>query len=145
MKSFNRVIIMGHVGDAPALRFFPDGGAVANFSVATNQSWTDKKSGEKKEHTEWHRVVVHNKAAEAVDKYLDKGCKVFVEGYLKTREFEDKTGTKRYLTEVHAINVNFITFKPAASGQQPVAAQAPVAGVSAGQATSDGFDDEIPF
>jgi len=104
MASVNKVILVGHLGRDPELRYTPSGAAVANFSLATNDVWTDK-AGEKQERTEWHRIVVWGKQAQIVGEYLSKGKQVFVEGSLQTREWNDRDGNKRQTTEVRAIRV----------------------------------------
>ena len=104
MASVNKVILVGHLGRDPELRYTPSGAAVANFTLATNDAWTDK-SGEKQERTEWHRMVVWGKQAEIVGEYLTKGKQVFIEGSLQTREWNDKEGNKRQTTEVRALRV----------------------------------------
>ena len=104
MASVNKVMLVGHLGRDPELRYTPSGTAVANFTLATNDAWTDK-SGEKQERTEWHRIVVWGKQAEIVGEYLTKGKQVFVEGSLQTREWNDREGNKRQTTEVRAQRV----------------------------------------
>ena len=103
----NKVILIGNLGADPEVRFTPSGQAVANFRIATNESWTDK-SGQKQERTEWHRIVVWGKLAELCGEYLKKGRQCFVEGRLQTREWTDKEGKKNYTTEVVANNVQFL-------------------------------------
>jgi len=98
-KGVNKVIIVGNVGTDPEVRYMPNGGAVANISVATSESWKDKNTGEQKEETEWHRCVFYNRLAEIVGEYVRKGSKVYLEGKLKTRSWE-QDGVKRYSTEV---------------------------------------------
>lgn len=105
--SLNKVMLIGHLGNDPDCRQTTNGTAVANFSLATNSRWTGK-DGTKHEDVEWHRVVVWNKVAENVGEYLKKGSKVFVEGKLATRSYEDKEGVKRYVTEVTAFSVLFL-------------------------------------
>src|SRR3954464_5840642 len=105
--SVNKVILVGRLGQNPEVRYTPSGAAVANFSVATNESWTDK-SGQKQERTEWHRIVVWGKLAELCSQYLTKGRQVYVERRLQTRQWEDKYGGKRYTTEVIAATVQFL-------------------------------------
>jgi len=109
MSGVNKVIIIGNLGKDPEVRHTPQGIAVASFSVATSESWNDKSSGEKQERTEWHRIVVWNKLAELCGKYLAKGRKVYVEGKLQTRSWEDKEGQKRYTTEIVANTVQFLS------------------------------------
>src|ERR1051326_8193501 len=105
--SVNKVILVGRLGQNPEVRYTPSGAAVANFSVATNESWTDK-SGQKQERTEWHRVVVWGKLAELCGKYLSKGRQCYIEGRLQTRQWEDQQGQKRYTTEIVANTVQFL-------------------------------------
>ncbi len=101
MASVNKVILIGNLGRDPELRYTPGGQAVATFSIATNEVWTDK-SGEKQTRTEWHRIVAWGKLAETCSEYLAKGKQVFVEGSIQTRSWEDKNGTKRTTTEIRA-------------------------------------------
>lgn len=101
-RGINKVILIGHLGDDPVVRYMPQGGAVANFTVATSESWTDKATNEKKEQTEWHRVVIYQRLAEIAGEYLRKGSKVYIEGKLKTRKWQDKDGVERYTTEIIA-------------------------------------------
>jgi single-strand DNA-binding protein len=109
MASVNKVILVGNLGRDPEVRYTPSGQAVANFTVATNEAWTDK-SGQKQERTEWHRVVVWGKAAENCGEYLSKGRQVYVEGRLQTREWTNKEGAKQYTTEVVANPVGGVVF-----------------------------------
>lgn len=130
----NKVILVGHLGANPELKTFDDGGAVCNFSLATNESYTDKQ-GQRQERAEWHRVVVWGKRAEVCAKYLGKGRQVYVEGKLRTRSWEDREGNKRFMTEVVANDVQFLS----GGGKQE---QAPA------PAQDDGFagpDGDIPF
>lgn len=105
--SLNKVMLIGRLGNDPEVRYTSGGGAVANFSLATNDSWTDK-SGQKQERTEWHRIVVWGKTAELCGQYLSKGRQAYIEGRLQTREWTDKEGQKRYTTEVVAQTVQFL-------------------------------------
>jgi single-strand DNA-binding protein len=105
--SVNKVILVGRLGQNPEVRYTPSGAAVANFSVATNESWTDK-SGQKQERTEWHKVVVWGKLAELCSQYLAKGRQCYVEGRLQTRQWQDKDGQQKYTTEVQAQTVQFL-------------------------------------
>lgn len=103
MASVNRVVLIGNLGRDPEVRYSPDGGAVCNMSIATTSSWKDKASGEKREETEWHRVVMYGRLAEIAGEYLKKGRSVYLEGRLKTRKWQDKdTGADRYSTEIIA-------------------------------------------
>ena len=105
--SINKVILIGRLGSDPEIRYTSNGGAVANFSLATNENWTDK-SGQKQERTEWHRIVVWGKLGELCGQYLTKGRQAFVEGRLQTRDWTDKEGHKRYTTEIVAQNIQFL-------------------------------------
>jgi single-strand DNA-binding protein len=107
MAGINKVIVVGNLGKDPELRHTPQGQAVANFSVATSESWTDK-GGQKQEKTEWHRIVVWGKLGELCAKYLGKGRQVYVEGKLQTRAWDDNNGQKRYTTEIVANTVQFL-------------------------------------
>ena len=100
MASINKVILVGNLGRDPETRYMPEGGAVTNVSIATTDSWKDKTSGEKKEATEWHRVVFFNRLAEIAGEYLKKGSQVYVEGRLRTRTWQDTEGQDKYTTEI---------------------------------------------
>jgi single-strand DNA-binding protein len=100
MAGVNKVIILGNLGKDPEVRFMPSGGAVANLTVATSESWKDKQTGEQKEKTEWHRVAMFGKLAEIAGEYLKKGSKVYIEGSLQTRKWQNQQGQDQYTTEV---------------------------------------------
>ncbi|HHA1672088.1 TPA: single-stranded DNA-binding protein [Enterobacter roggenkampii] len=100
VRGINKVIIVGNLGQDPEVRYMPNGGAVANFSLATSESWRDKQTGEMRENTEWHRVVLFGKLAEVAGEYLRKGAQVYVEGQLCTRNWQDDSGLTRYVTEI---------------------------------------------
>lgn len=100
VRGVNKVIIVGNLGQDPEVRYMPNGGAVANFSLATSESWRDKQTGEMRENTEWHRVVLFGKLAEVAGEYLRKGDQVYVEGQLRTRNWQDDGGLTRYVTEI---------------------------------------------
>ena len=102
MPSVNKVMLLGNLGRDPEVRTFPNGDSVCNFSIATSTSWKDKATGEKKEKTEWHNIVMYRKLAEIAGEYLKKGSSVFVEGSLQTRKWQTKEGQDRYTTEVAA-------------------------------------------
>lgn len=152
--SLNKVELIGNLGQDPEVRYMPNGGAVANLTIATSETWKDKQTGEKKEKTEWHRVVIFGKLAEIAGEYLRKGSKVFIEGKLQTRKWSDQQGVERYTTEiVVAINGQMIMLSPANSnqqsgGQQPTHSgggqQKPPAQSGANEPPMD-FDDDIPF
>ena len=99
-RGINKVILIGNLGGDPEVRFMPSGGSVANINIATSETWKDKQSGQSQERTEWHRVVFFNRLAEIVGEYLRKGAKVYVEGSLRTRKWQDKNGQDRYTTEI---------------------------------------------
>ncbi len=160
MASVNKVILMGNLGRDPEVRYSPDGAAVCNVSIATTSSWKDKTSGERREETEWHRVVFYNRLAEIAGEYLRKGRPVYVEGRIKTRKWQNKEGVDQYTTEVVADNMQLLggresgeggaaaggeggsgAPRPAARAQQAARPAAPVAG---GANLSD-MDDDIPF
>jgi single-strand DNA-binding protein len=107
MTGINKVILIGRLGNDPEVRYTPDGTAVANFNIATSDEWTDKGSGERKERTEWHRVVAWRRLGEICGEYLSKGRQVYVEGKLQTRSWE-KDGVTRYTTEIIASDVQFL-------------------------------------
>jgi single-strand DNA-binding protein len=134
MASVNKVILIGNLGADPEVRATGGGQSVANFRIATSEQWQDK-SGEKKERTEWHSIVVWGKLAELCGKYLKKGRPVYIEGKLQTREWE-KDGVKRYSTEVIAHTVTFLGSKEGASESRET---------PPGEQGSFGSDDEIPF
>ncbi len=108
MAGVNKAIIIGRLGRDPELRYFQDGTPVANFSVATSEQWTDKQTGEKREKTEWHKIVAFRRLAEICGQYLAKGRQVYIEGRIQTREWEDRDGIKRYTTEIVASNMQML-------------------------------------
>lgn len=99
-RGVNKVILVGNLGQDPEIRYMPNGGAVANISIATSETWKDKQTGEQKERTEWHRVVIFGKLAEIAGEYLRKGSQVYIEAQLQTRKWQDQSGQDRYTTEV---------------------------------------------
>jgi len=112
-RGVNKVILIGNLGKDLEARYFPNGDAVANATIATSESWTDKASGEKKEHTEWHNVVFRRKLAEIAAQYLKKGSKVYVEGALRTRKWQDKdTGKDRFTTEIIVSDMQMLDGRP---------------------------------
>ncbi|MDY6485442.1 single-stranded DNA-binding protein [Acinetobacter faecalis] len=100
MRGVNKVILVGTLGKDPETKTFQNGGSLTQFSIATSESWTDKTSGERKEQTEWHRIVLHNRLGEIAQQYLRKGSKVYIEGSLRTRQWTDQSGQERYTTEI---------------------------------------------
>ncbi len=151
-RGINKVIIIGNLGNDPEVRFMPSGGAVANISIATSESWKDKQSGEQQERTEWHRVSFFNRLAEIVGEYLRKGSKVYIEGSLRTRKWQDKNGQDRYTTEIIASEMQMLDSRQGA-GQPDMPSQsnyqqAPPQGSSqapAPEGAGANFDDDIPF
>ena len=145
----NKAIILGRLGQDPEIRYTKDNKAVATLSVATSESWKDKQTGEKKEQTEWHRVVLFGKLAEVAGEYLRKGSQVYIEGQLKTRKWTDQQGVERYSTEIN-IGMNGV-MQMIGSGNQQGAGNTPKpSGSSSGNpGTASGqpapFDDDIPF
>jgi len=164
MASINKVILVGNLGQDPEVKYMPSGGAVTNISIATTDTWKDKATGEKKENTEWHRVVFFNRLAEIVGEYLRKGSQVYIEGNLRTRKWQDQSGVDRYTTEIVAREMqmlggraggssDFAPSQQSQSQQQPSQAQqggapqqsAPQQQQSAPPQNFDNFDDDIPF
>lgn len=116
MSSVNRVMLIGHLGADPESRAFPDGTAVCNLRLATTDKWRDRETGDVKEATEWHRVVLFRRLAEIAGQYLQKGAQVYVEGRLRTRKWTDKTGTERYSTEIEAEEMKMLGKRADSSG-----------------------------
>jgi single-strand DNA-binding protein len=141
MAGINKAIIVGNLGRDPEVRYTPDGTAVANFSVATSESWNDKQSGEKKERTEWHRVVAWRRLGEICGEYLSKGSQVYVEGKLQTRSWE-QDGVTRYTTEIIASTVQFLGARDSAG--RPARNQTADQGYPE-PPMADTQDDDIPF
>jgi single-strand DNA-binding protein len=140
MASVNKVIIVGNLGQDPDVRYTQDGKAIANFSIATTESWKDKNTGEKKEKTEWHRVVVFGKIAEVCGEYLSKGSPVYIEGKLQTRKWTDKDGNDKYTTEIVVDmrgTVQFLGQRPQRDNQQQGRSEPPP--------YSDNDDGDLPF
>ena len=153
MASVNKVIIVGNLGKDPETRYAPSGDAVTNIVVATTETWKDKASGEKREATEWHRVVFFGKLAEIAGQYLKKGSQVYLEGKLKTRKWQDKDGQDRYTTEINADEMKMLGSKgdgQQQEGQRPQQTQQrpPANTQRKPQGQAGGFsdmDDDIPF
>lgn len=115
-RGVNKVILIGNLGADPETRYLPSGGAVANINIATSESWKDKQSGQLQERTEWHRVVFFNRLAEIVGEYLKKGSKVYVEGSLRTRKWQDKEGRDQYTTEIVANEMQMLDSRGGGGG-----------------------------
>jgi len=166
-RGINKVILVGNLGNDPEVRYTPSGGAVANITIATSETWKDKNSGQKQEKTEWHRVVMFNRLGEIAGEYLKKGSKVYVEGKLQTRKWQDKNGQDRYTTEIVANEMQMLDsrggtgdFAPSqqqsyGGGQQQGGQQQgrpqqqqqqqPPMAEPVGAGDFSDFDDDIPF
>ncbi|GAA6203783.1 MULTISPECIES: single-stranded DNA-binding protein [Thalassotalea] len=117
-RGVNKVIIVGNLGQDPEVRFMPNGSAVANFTVATSETWKDKQTGEQKEKTEWHRIVIYQRLAEIAGEYLKKGSKVYLEGRLQTRKWQNQQGADQYTTEIVANEMQMLDSRGQGGGQQ---------------------------
>lgn len=115
-RGINKVILIGNVGGDPDVRYLPNGNAVTTLSIATSESWKDKNSGEKQDRTEWHRVVCFNRLGEIAGEYLRKGSKIYVEGSLRTRKWQDQQGQDRYTTEIVASDIQMLDSKGGSAG-----------------------------
>lgn len=164
-RGVNKVILVGALGNDPEIKYLPSGGAVANISIATSESWRDKTTGEQKEKTEWHRVAIFGKLAEVAGEYLRKGSQVYIEGQLQTRKWQDQSGQDRYTTEVVVQGFNGVMQmlggkqgggqqqapqqQPARQPQQPMQQapqqQAPQQAQPQYNEPPQDFDDDIPF
>ena len=158
MAGINKVILVGNLGAKPEIKYASNGNAISNLSVATSESWTDKNTGQKQERTEWHRVSLFGKVAEIAGQYLDKGSKVYVEGKLQTRKWQDQSGQDRYTTEVvisgfsgtlQMLDRRDDSNSPMQSKSQPQSQAQPAQnGQQAPTITpvaQDEFEDDIPF
>jgi single-strand DNA-binding protein len=160
-RGVNKVILVGNLGNDPETRFFPDGGAVTNASIATSETWKDKQTGQMQEKTEWHRVVFRDRGnfrlGQIAGEYLKKGSKVYVEGRLQTRKWQDKAGVDHYTTEILANEMQMLDSRNAGSGGEynasseaprsapRAASQAPAPAASSQPNDFGDFDDDIPF
>ena len=158
MASLNKVILVGNLGADPENRYMPNGDAVANIRLATTESWKDKATGEKREITEWHRVVFYRKLAEIVGQYLKKGSAVYVEGRIRTRKWQDKEGQERYTTEIEANEMQMLGSRSgagasASGGEAEYGGSMPSSGGSVAPRSAptkkapsfEDMDDDIPF
>lgn len=155
-RGVNKVILVGNMGQDPETRYLPSGGAVTNITLATSETWKDKNSGQMQERTEWHRVVFFNKLAEIAGEYLKKGSKVYIEGALRTRKWQDQSGADRYTTEIVASEMQMLDSRGAGSGggnagggfegydQMPEARGGGNYSAAPSPASAD-FEDDIPF
>ena len=157
MASVNKVILVGNLGKDPEVRYAPSGDAFANVTIATTRTWKDKNSGEKKEETEWHRIVFNGRLAEIAGEYLKKGRSIYVEGRLRTRKWQDKDGTDKYTTEIIADQMQMLGSREGmggggmdegggGGGGRPASAPRPAAAAAKKPAGNfDDMDDDIPF
>lgn len=143
-RGINKVIVVGNLGQDPETRYMPSGSAVTNMTVATNEMWKDKQTGEQKERTEWHRVAMFGKLAEIAAEYLRKGSQVYIEGKLRTRKWQDKQGNDRYTTEIIADEMQMLGGR--GGGGAPASQDSGSSGPAPGPSDEgSGFDDDIPF
>jgi single-strand DNA-binding protein len=150
-RGINKVILVGNLGNDPETRYMPSGGAVTNITVATNESWKDKQTGEQKDRTEWHKVAMFNRLAEIAAEYLRKGSQVYIEGKLRTRKWQDRDGNDRYTTEIIADEMQMLGGRGGggggnygSGGGSGGGSKAPSGGGQSAPPTDD-FDDDIPF
>lgn len=148
-RGVNKVILVGNLGADPEVRYMANSQAVANLSIATSEAWRDKQTNELQERTEWHRVVLYRRLAEIAGEYLKKGSKVYLEGRLRTRKWQDQNGQDRYTTEIHADELQMLDGKGSmmntAGGVSAAAAPAGAAMHAPAPEGVDSFDDDIPF
>jgi len=147
-RGVNKVILIGNLGRDPEVRYSPNGGAIANITLATSDSWKDKNTGEQVDKTEWHRVVFFRRLAEIVGEYLKKGSKVYIEGKLQTRKWQDKEGNDRYTTEVVANEMQMLDSRGGSTSynqEEAPAAQPATQPATQEPAPAGDFDDDIPF
>lgn len=147
--TINKVILIGHTGDEVKMHYFEGGNSIGRFPLATNEEYTNRTTGERVSNTEWHNIVVRNKAAEICEKYLKKGDKVYIEGRLKTRKWTDDKGLERYSTEIQCIDFTFLTPKGEGQPQQSnmptqEATQSPPQASSSQTSPPEDVDD-LPF
>lgn len=145
-RGINKVIIVGNLGADPEVRYTPNGNAVTNLNIATTTNWRDKQSGENQEKTEWHRVVMFNRLAEVAGEYLKKGSKVYIEGSLRTRKWQDKNGMERYTTEIVSNEMQMLDSRGGGSYDSSMnQSDAVTTASNSSQGGVDQFDDDIPF
>lgn len=147
-RGINKVIVVGNLGQDPDTRYMPSGSAVTNFTVATNESWKDKQTGEQKDRTEWHKITMFGRLAEISAEYLRKGSQVYIEGKLRTEKWQDKDGNDRYTTKIIADEMQMLGGRGGAGAGAPMRNDSPSQGMPSSpppQGSSDDFDDDIPF
>ena len=145
MASLNEVRLIGYLGKTPEAKFLPDGKAVTLLSIATSEAWKDKGSGERKEHTEWHRVVLFGRLAEIACEYLKQGSSVFVGGHLRTRKWQDKSGADRYTTEIVGRRMQMLDRKQEAGPRNQESPPLTTEGDEDLSAFPPDIEDDIPF
>lgn len=148
-RGVNKVILVGNLGNDPETKYMPSGSAVTNLSVATNESWKDKQTGEQKDRTEWHRVAMFGRLAEIAAEYLRKGSQVYIEGKLRTRKWQDQQGNDKYTTEIIADEMQMLGGRSGggapAMGGGGSSGPPPGPPSQGGGGSSGDFDDDIPF
>lgn len=145
--TLNKVMLIGHLGDEVKMHYFEGGGCIGRFPLATNETYTNRQTNERITNTEWHNIVVRNKGAEICEKYLSKGDKVYIEGRIKTRKWQDDSGNDRYSTEIHCKDFTFLSNKNESgsqNAQQPAQPQQQ-SQVSEPQGNGNQDDDDLPF
>lgn len=151
MRGVNKVILVGTLGRDPESKTFPNGGSLCQFSIATSESWTDKNTGERKEQTEWHRIVINNRLGEIAQQYLRKGSKVYIEGSLRTRQWTDQNGVERYTTEIRGDSMQMLDSPRDNQNQQGYGAPAnnqprqPQTSYAGTEKPQPDLDDDLPF
>lgn len=144
--TLNKVMLIGHLGDEVKMHYFDGGNCIGRFPLATNETYTNKQTNEKITNTEWHNIVVRNKAAEICEKYLSKGDKVYIEGRIKTRKWQDDSGNDRYSTEIHCTDFTFLTTKSESEQQQAnIAAPKSMEQKEQPNKQIQEEDDDLPF
>jgi len=145
--TLNKVMLIGHLGDEVKMHYFEGGNSIGRFPIATNESYTNRQTNEKVTTTEWHNIVVRNKLAEICEKYLSKGDKVYLEGRIKTRQWEGQDGIKKYTTEIHVVDMTFLTTKKDISSNQsaPPAPKNETISPTKSEEPSQKQDDDLPF
>ena len=144
-RGLNKVMIIGNLGSDPEIKYMPSGDAAATLSIATSDSWKDKQTGEQVEKTEWHRAVAFGRLAEIMGEYLKKGSKVYVEGNLQTRKWQDKSGNERYTTEIKVREMQMLDGRSGAGGMGGSAAMPAASSPGSAPAMVAEVDDDIPF
>jgi single-strand DNA-binding protein len=143
-NSLNKVMLIGHLGDEVKMHYFEGGNCIGRFPVATNESYSNRQTGEKVTTTEWHNVVVRNKLAELCEKFLSKGDRVYIEGKIKTRQWEQE-GVKRYSTEIHALDMTFLTTKKDLNNPISSSTPEPIQSKTASTPPLSDATDDVPF